>query len=320
MSSSATSGASCITALRHSRALAGRSRNFRAGGGTVILVSNAPVPKHRVADMLESRHVPQSAWDDIVSSGDIALAHVEERGFTRLHCIGPQDRDQALFRALKARSVPLARGRGHHLHGPERRQARKARRLSRPARRSAGAAACRSSAPIPISSSTSAERCSIAPVRLPISTPIWAAPFTGPESPTSTPTRPRTARPKRFAMPMCPRDKILVIGDSLRTDMKGAETFGCGRLVHRVRHPSARDDGRNQFVGEKSSRTCSALVRRPRSAPWSSSAGSGNSSSSGALLRLRHRQRRRRLALRPLRIGPIREAVEHDVGRRRVVL
>lgn len=81
---------------------------FRAGGGTVILVSNAPVPKARVAAMLESRNVPQTAWDDIVSSGDIALAHVAERGFQRLYCIGPQDRDQALFKALTARSVHLS--------------------------------------------------------------------------------------------------------------------------------------------------------------------------------------------------------------------
>ncbi|MGQ0456756.1 MAG: TIGR01459 family HAD-type hydrolase [Hyphomicrobium sp.] len=80
---------------------------FRERGGTVILVSNAPVPKHRVQAMLESRHVPGDAWDDIVSSGDIALAHVAERGFKRLHCIGPQDRDQALFRALKAQSTAL---------------------------------------------------------------------------------------------------------------------------------------------------------------------------------------------------------------------
>jgi HAD superfamily hydrolase (TIGR01459 family) len=82
-------------------------KRFRDEGGTVILVSNAPVPKQRVADMLASRHVPRAAWDDIVSSGDIALTHVAERGFTKLYCIGPQDRDQALFKTLKARSVPL---------------------------------------------------------------------------------------------------------------------------------------------------------------------------------------------------------------------
>ena len=82
-------------------------KRFRAEGGTVILVSNAPVPKQRVADMLASRHVPHDAWDDIVSSGDIALNHVAGRGFKRVYCIGPQDRDQALFKALRARPVPL---------------------------------------------------------------------------------------------------------------------------------------------------------------------------------------------------------------------
>ncbi|MFN0218301.1 MAG: TIGR01459 family HAD-type hydrolase, partial [Hyphomicrobium sp.] len=76
-------------------------------GGTVILVSNAPVPKHRVKAMLDSRHVPEAAWDDIVSSGDIALAHVAAKGFKTLYCVGPQDRDQALFAALKARATPL---------------------------------------------------------------------------------------------------------------------------------------------------------------------------------------------------------------------
>lgn len=81
---------------------------FRAGGGTVILVSNAPVPKHRVADMLDSRHVPRSAWDDIVSSGDIALAHVTERNYQRLYCIGPRDRDAALFSILPGRAVELS--------------------------------------------------------------------------------------------------------------------------------------------------------------------------------------------------------------------
>jgi HAD superfamily hydrolase (TIGR01459 family) len=80
---------------------------FRERGGTVILVSNAPVPKHRVAHMLDSRRVPVSAYDDIVSSGDIALAHVRERGFERLFCLGPQDRDQALFAALEARQTKL---------------------------------------------------------------------------------------------------------------------------------------------------------------------------------------------------------------------
>ncbi|MEZ5900176.1 MAG: TIGR01459 family HAD-type hydrolase [Hyphomicrobiaceae bacterium] len=80
---------------------------FRKGGGTVILVSNAPVPKYRVADMLESRNVPASAWDDIVSSGAIALNHITNRGFAKLYLIGPQDRDAAFFSALKAEAAHL---------------------------------------------------------------------------------------------------------------------------------------------------------------------------------------------------------------------
>lgn len=73
---------------------------FRRAGGTVVLVSNAPVPNAQVARMLESRRVPRDAWDAIVSSGDIALAHVAEQGYRSLHFIGPADRDSALFSAV----------------------------------------------------------------------------------------------------------------------------------------------------------------------------------------------------------------------------
>jgi HAD superfamily hydrolase (TIGR01459 family) len=75
---------------------------FRAQGGTVILVSNAPVPKDRVAAMLDSRNVPREAWDDIVASGEIALRHIAERGYKRIYRIGPPDRDAATFASLTA--------------------------------------------------------------------------------------------------------------------------------------------------------------------------------------------------------------------------
>lgn len=75
---------------------------FRAGGGTVILVSNAPVPAERVAVMLDARAVPRETYDDIVASGEIALRHIAEKGYRRLHCIGPSDRDAATFARLTA--------------------------------------------------------------------------------------------------------------------------------------------------------------------------------------------------------------------------
>ena len=82
--------------------------HFRAEGGTVVLVSNAPVPQLRVAAMLEARAVPRSAWDAIISSGDIALAHIAGRGYGALYCIGPRDRDAALFGACSGRQATVA--------------------------------------------------------------------------------------------------------------------------------------------------------------------------------------------------------------------
>jgi HAD superfamily hydrolase (TIGR01459 family) len=80
---------------------------FRERGGTVILVSNAPLPGNRVATMLDARGVPREAWDDIVASGEIALRHVADKGYTRLFCIGPADRDAATFERLSATRVLL---------------------------------------------------------------------------------------------------------------------------------------------------------------------------------------------------------------------
>lgn len=80
---------------------------FRKDGGTVILVSNAPVPKERVADMLDTRGVPRNSWDDIVASGEIALRHIAERGYERVFAIGPEDRDAATFANLTAQLAPL---------------------------------------------------------------------------------------------------------------------------------------------------------------------------------------------------------------------
>lgn len=81
---------------------------FRNKGGTVVLVSNAPVPDHQVARMLDERRLPREAWDRIVSSGDIALRHVDERAYEKLYPIGPQDRDSALFEKVRTLSDDLA--------------------------------------------------------------------------------------------------------------------------------------------------------------------------------------------------------------------
>src|SRR5262245_66025231 len=60
---------------------------FRRQGGTVVLVSNAPVPADGVERLLERTGVRRDAWDAIVSSGDIVLGHIAEKGYRRLHHI-----------------------------------------------------------------------------------------------------------------------------------------------------------------------------------------------------------------------------------------
>jgi HAD superfamily hydrolase (TIGR01459 family) len=80
---------------------------FREQGGTVILVSNAPIPATGVERVLEKTGVRRDAWDAIVSSGDIALDHISAKGYRRMHWLGPSERDYALYVRLPAPQVPL---------------------------------------------------------------------------------------------------------------------------------------------------------------------------------------------------------------------
>jgi HAD superfamily hydrolase (TIGR01459 family) len=81
---------------------------FREQGGTVILVSNAPIPAGGFERVLDKTGVRRDAWDTIVSSGDIALDHIAARGYRRMHWVGPSERDYALYVRLPAPQVPLA--------------------------------------------------------------------------------------------------------------------------------------------------------------------------------------------------------------------
>jgi HAD superfamily hydrolase (TIGR01459 family) len=79
---------------------------FRAGGGTVLLLSNAPMPSSWVAKVLDEKGVRRDAWDAIVSSGDITLAHIAEQGYGAVHHIGT-DRDLPLFETMQVARVGL---------------------------------------------------------------------------------------------------------------------------------------------------------------------------------------------------------------------
>ncbi len=77
---------------------------FRAAGGHIVFVTNAPRPSTGVVAQLDALGVPRSAYDVVLTSGDVTRERLAEwRGVPTLH-IGPQ-RDLPLFEGL---DIPLA--------------------------------------------------------------------------------------------------------------------------------------------------------------------------------------------------------------------
>jgi HAD superfamily hydrolase (TIGR01459 family) len=80
-------------------------RRFRAAGGLVVLLSNAPRPFTAVIDHMSSLGVDPAAYDTGVTSGDATRALIEAWPGRRLLHIGPQ-RDLGLFAGLDVEVVP----------------------------------------------------------------------------------------------------------------------------------------------------------------------------------------------------------------------
>ncbi len=72
---------------------------FRARGGTVVLVTNAPRPYPPILEQLKSLGAPRTAFDEVVTSGDVTLNFITQRGNAPLHHIGPP-RDLSFFEIL----------------------------------------------------------------------------------------------------------------------------------------------------------------------------------------------------------------------------
>jgi HAD superfamily hydrolase (TIGR01459 family) len=71
-------------------------RRFRAKGGRVVLITNAPRPNAKIIAMLDRLKVPHDAYDGVVSSGDVTVALVAARGAAPVAYLGP-DFDQSIF-------------------------------------------------------------------------------------------------------------------------------------------------------------------------------------------------------------------------------
>ena len=72
---------------------------FRARGGSVLLLSNAPRPAASVATQLDRIGVRATAWDEIVTSGDAARAMISAHAGEALYHLGPE-RDLPIYDGL----------------------------------------------------------------------------------------------------------------------------------------------------------------------------------------------------------------------------
>jgi HAD superfamily hydrolase (TIGR01459 family) len=78
----------------------------RARGGTVVLITNSPRPSEQVTRQLGRLHVPPETYDAIVSSGDVTRSVIKERQGQSLFHMGPE-RDNSIFTGLNVRFAPL---------------------------------------------------------------------------------------------------------------------------------------------------------------------------------------------------------------------
>ncbi|MEH2552419.1 HAD superfamily hydrolase (TIGR01459 family) [Bradyrhizobium sp. AZCC 2262] len=79
---------------------------YRQRGGTVILITNAPRPADSVQRQLRKLGVADETYDAIVSSGDLTRNFVADHPGKKMFWIGP-DRDSSIHRGLDAVMAPL---------------------------------------------------------------------------------------------------------------------------------------------------------------------------------------------------------------------
>ncbi len=81
-------------------------QTFRAQGGTVIMITNAPRPADSVQRQLRKMDISDETYDAIVSSGDLTRSFVASRLEQPLLQIGPE-RDNPMFRGLDVKFTTL---------------------------------------------------------------------------------------------------------------------------------------------------------------------------------------------------------------------
>ncbi len=81
-------------------------KHARNGGATVVLITNSPRPSEQVARQMERLKVPPGTYDAIVSSGDVTRQEIRSRPGKSFFHLGPE-RDSSIFSAVEQRFAPL---------------------------------------------------------------------------------------------------------------------------------------------------------------------------------------------------------------------
>jgi HAD superfamily hydrolase (TIGR01459 family) len=80
--------------------------SYRGRGGTVVLITNAPRPADSVQQQLRKLGVADDAYDAIVSSGDLTRHYVADHPGRKVFWLGPE-RDSSIHRGLDLVLGPL---------------------------------------------------------------------------------------------------------------------------------------------------------------------------------------------------------------------
>lgn len=202
-------------------------RAFKAKGGYVLLLTNSPRPRASVEKQLEKIGVPRDCWDGIASSGDSARAAML-RGLVgrKVWFIG-QPHDQSFFAPMEVVSdsveitqVPLEEAEGIVCTGPEDPSADPT--VMRPkflyAKQKNLKLLC-ANPDIVVDRGETREWCAGALAQLYTEMGGESLYFGKPHAPIYELARMRLAQ----AGVDCPSERILAVGDGLKTDILGAQ-------------------------------------------------------------------------------------------------
>ena len=78
----------------------------RARGSVVVFITNAPRQSEVVVRQIDRMHVPREAYDAIVSSGDVTRSVLQQRAGQSMFHLGPE-RDRSIYSGINVRMVPL---------------------------------------------------------------------------------------------------------------------------------------------------------------------------------------------------------------------